>query len=460
MIDNNCVKKIFKSNPFKLSDLFLLLWGFFGILIFIEQNKFITYSSPNSIMEFTYPFYCFLIFFVLSIVSITVYLILEMPKFNGKKSFLIPLIFIMLITSQAENIFLTNDFLYLYIFNTRNDIFIVSGLFSLEIKCLHFFAFFFLITTFFIGIFVFPKRINNLKVIKYSIYVLYTALVILFIVSLIMDDYYLFFNALFGNNTTSKSLKELCPTSIFGNPNIYGMFLEVCLFLSLINYSITKKHFNLIFTCFSFINLLFTLCRAGIIASIISFILLYVIYTIHQFKNKASTRVRLVVIGLIIISVCILAALSITVFGFPFSFAQRDNLSGRKSLWYSSIQIIEQLSFVHGGGFGIYNTLMTSASNNYEIFNSSITHNWFLALMGIGGIMLVVPYIFLLIYALCLVITNYRNNKNMAPFGCAILSFFIHSFFEDNYYLVVAFIVILLTYLEASKRSGSIIYNK
>lgn len=449
----------FKS-IFRLSDIFLVCWLLFGILLFLEQYRFIYYSSAD-LLEFSKPFFIFVIYFVLMISSLILYLIFELKNQKTKTNIALLFLLFFIIISQLESILLSPNNITLYLLSTRGDDFLVSATFNTQVKLIHFFTAVFIITTIFIGVFIFSKRFNNIKVVSYAIYVLYLLALVSFIYSLIHDDYITLFKILTLIERPTLPLKWYCPESFYGNPNTYGMLLEVCFYLSFVNYMLTKKRFNIVLGFILYIHLLITICRGAIIATSIIIPVILLLTALLAFRKKEKKKAVFFMVSFtLFVSIVTGGYLLLTSSDkFSFIFSNMSPLAARKSIWYSCLQIISNGSILHGYGYGIYNSLVANACNYYGYTNCPISHNWFLALMGEGGLFYIIPYICLLGYSTFIIVKKMPNDRLMIPVSFAVYGFFIHSFFEDNYYILIGLIVMVLVINHIDKENKVVSNN-
>lgn len=443
-----------KNIRFRISDIFIASWLIFGGLICFEQNRFVSYSDAN-LLSFSQPFFLFVIYFIVMILSLSGYLYFEHRRDSFKSHIGILILFFILIIIQVENIFLSPNTINMTLLDVSGNTFDISASFNNQVKFIHFASFIFITTTLFIGVFIFPKRIKNIKAISLVVYLLYIFALVALIYSLVVDHYIYLLKVLTSQVEVPFPVKYLCPSGFFGNPNLYGMFLEVCFFVSIINYSISKRKFNLILSPIFFIHLLFTMCKAAILAIFFGLLLLFSIRIYQALKSKDKRKVILFssLIFSIILIIVIFLILAISLNKKMSLIVDLASFVGRADVWNASLQIIGNLSFIHGGGRGIYHTLVTNSNYHFEIFNCPVSHNSFIAIIGEGGIIYLVPYLVLLGIAIYLIIKNLNQEKIIAPLGCSLFAYLLHSFFEDNFYLVIGMFVVLLIVLNIRTES-------
>lgn len=429
----------------RISDLFLVGWIIFGILIFLEQYRFIYYTDANR-LGFSKPFFIFVIYFILMVTCLVFYLFFEHRYGTFKVNKLVALLLFAMIVMQIENIFLAPNHISIIILDIKGTPYNVAATFNEQVKCIHFFTVFFIIITIFIGIFIFPKRIKSIKTVSWIIYLFYLLALSFLIYSIVNDHYDLLFKLIFTNEYIPAWKPLICPSSVFSNPNAYGMFLEVGIYLSIINYVLTKRKLNIFISVLFYIHLLLTLCKAGILAIHIVLLLFILTSIILSFAHK---RFKKGIVYLLCLVVFISLLISLYLYlstndKYNFLFDGISSFSGRNYIWYSSFQIISHSSFIHGYGYGIFNSLVANSCGHYECFDCPLSHNWFLAMLGEGGVFYIVPFVVLMVYVSFIIMKNIYKEKAIATIGLSIYGFFIHTFFEDNYYILISLVVLLL----------------
>ena len=440
-IMNNVIKAI-KKIQFRLSDIFLGIWFVFGMIIFYESNS---VMGSNNVNNLYIPIWVHSIFFIVFIISFSIYFYLEKKRINDNKILLLLFITIFLIISQAEVIFLHPNIIIQWINNSRGEPFLVTTQINNEIKLIHFFAISFMLLGFFAGVFIIPKRIKSIKFLYFIFNILFLVSIGIFIYSLIFDNYILLFQKIFSINSLDVHIEACAPKGIFSNKNMYAVFIELCLFVSLINYSLTKRKYNLVLTIFYYLHLLLTLSWAGIISSTIVLFLSIIVHFILFIRNKNRK-------GIIITSSILSLALSaIIIFVLLLSFNEsfrfyitwykgERSFNERKGVWLLSIQIIKNAPFFNGSGYGIYNHILLNANiiaTDYH-YPIATSHSWFLSIMGRGGLIMLLSFISLLIVSIYDLIKIYKTNKEatIALASCQLV-FFIHSSIDDPYYLII-----------------------
>lgn len=462
-----------KSFRFKLSDLFLFIFAILGILIVLEQRRLLSIANP---LELSLPYWIFILYFVIMLASLGFYLYLERGSFTTKYKLIVILLFSFITISQIITILTTANYIEMFTCDITGNCYNSITLFNIETKSIHLFSTIFIIAVIFIGLFIFPKRVKHYEFLSLLCYLLYLAALVIFIISLVKDNYAGFFEKLIFESTLglewgipgTMSIYDLAPVGIFGNKNTYGLFLEVCVCCSLMNYHVTHKKFNIALTFIFYFHLLITLCKTGIIFTSIVIILYSMWSFIYSFKSKNKFN-KYVSLGILIFVVLLALTLLIT---FLVSESLREKFSyllgdktttHRKAIWYFIIQIINKTSIVFGAGYGTYESILINVNAPLSINDQIIatSHNWVYALLGKGGLIALLPYIYLLLFSAYIYIKLFKDYKEHRELIASILFtqmiVFLHSFLEDTINMVIGASVLLLVFkniIEVNKKSA------
>lgn len=455
MYDNRYMTLKLIKKYLKISDLFLAIWLITGFLLFLEHNRFLSYTDGTS-LSFLQPFPLCVIYFVILIIDLPLYLFFEYKReaFEIKKSII--LFFGYLLLSNLITVLLTPNNMSFSILDTTGYYFNVDILLNFQIKCLFLFNYFFLTVTVFIFVFIFKKRVSSIKVISFIIHLVYLFVFVAFAYSLFSDNYILYFQKILFESHTSINLKEYAPVSFMGNQNMYGMVIEMCLFGSLISYQINKKKYNIVVSALCYIDLLITLCKVGILLSTIV-LFLYLIILIVQSIYQKKKRLTIVLVSILFSIVIVVTALIIWALinyknGYHNVLNIETTLTGRLYIWDTSIQIITNTSLVRGAGFGVYDMVILNAVGHYG-YHGSTTHNFILSIIGKGGIIYLAMYLSLLIYSFIKLTKLYKTSKDLFIILFVTLIMFIaHSLFEDNYWIVIVFVIISIIITELNNK--------
>jgi len=230
------------------------------------------------------------------------------------------------------------------------------------------------------------------------------------------------------------------PHGFFGNKNTYAMFVEVGIFLGLLNFELTKKKYHIVISVLFYLHLVFLICKVGILFSTIT-LFAYLIYKLFYSikKGDKKTLITLIsVLGAFVIAITILI-ITTPLFKYMMSFINNDHsFDERIKIWQLSLDITKQTSLINGAGFGLFNYYLYVATEASGITPTPIAHSWFYSILGRGGIILLTAYILVLLYSIFIATKLYmKNAKITLVLLLAEITFFCHSFFEDNHYIAI-----------------------
>ena len=309
----------------------------------------------------------------------------------------------------------------------------------------------------YIGLFIFPKRFTSLAFLKYLGYALFIMLFILIIYGYIaqFDRYVAFFKHILGTDRTDPDIYHKTVYSFILHRNAYGMMMMVGIIFCCINHSIEHKWWYYLLAVFFYINMIFSLCKSGLIISAITF-LVYVIYRlIVTFKeHKKRNTIILVCGGGLALLIVGLAGLSVLTKGKVLSFVYNayeslfrggESYDFRLFIWDNTYQLLQNGWWLIGRGFGSLNLMlepMNIASHSEKVFP---THSAYLGLLAEGGIIYLIAYIVLLGYACYVAYKCFKKNPGLTLTMClGIVSFVLYSFIETIHYFVYVFLFPLM----------------
>ena len=454
-----------KTIKFRLSDLFFLLFGIMGSLLCIESNYLMTIPNP---ITTRIPFWACVCFFIVLLLAFAIYMCLETKRNGlGKKEYFCICAMVTAIVVGLIAIFSTNNNITIVIKDLNDDLYSITTSITNEVKAIHSFALLFLILCVSSLIIHFSKRIDDIRFISFSIYVFYLVSFGLFIYSLFKDDYITFFKMAFSGKPFKDRIEEIAPFGAFGNKNVYGKFLELGLFVSLINYSLTNKKHNLLFGLLFYVHLLITICKVGILcATIVLFLYILVNFALSLFdKRKGNILFFSIVLTSVIFTIGIIAILINTNSAinnlYVYFTTHLHSLVSRNDLWSYSMQINNSTSFIFGAGYGVFNSILLNACSTIMEEPLWSSHSFFFTLMGRNGVLYVSFYLILVAYSFYLAIKLLPKNKYLVISTlCLELSFFLHSCFEDYYDMVFLSIMLLMIYTNVSKTNSLYIENE
>lgn len=422
-----------RFTKFNITNIVLsILVYFFGLYLLTDEM--LLGANPTA----EQPFSFFTLFFLFCIITFFVLIALNVIKKNYKPSyaFLCGLLIIFII--GVINYFLMPQKRN-FSFNDYNGS-IVSFSYSLtDTKIFQYrLSFFILFLLFFFTIDVVPKIFKNFDILTFYALLFISSIIVLAIISYFIEgsNYLNFLKNLSSENPYVYTVK-----SLLMHRNNYGILLFGAICSTLYLHSKSKKFYWFIFDAFFLINMLFTLCKTGLILSI----LLNAIYLIMRFcLSYKDNKKRNLITLLTICSVCVVFLISVVVFlsmkgklnSFIDNFFSKNVFSTVESrfvLYKNAIDVVKSTNIVVGAGYKVFNDILFNI-NGYTTFS----HNGVLEIFGSGGIVLLSFSALFLIYFVYHSIKDFNDDKNGAMFG-----------------LILMFISLLYTMFE----SGSIIFS-
>ena len=463
------MKKIIQSLKLRWSDLALLV-GFLPYTIFLIFGQlFMQYQNP---FDVALPAWAAIVCFIIMIVGCGTYLYLEMYRSKEKFNLIIPTIIATLILMNTIAIFIQPSIVsenVIVRLNEDNPELVGTTVNVLvQISSVHKFVFVSeMIGTglfIYIGLFIFPRRLKNINFIKYLGYALYAFLFVLIVYGYITEfnQYLGFIKYLLGIDRSASSLYVYAVKSFIIHRNAYGMVMMIGIVFTFINHSMEKKWQYFLLTAFFFVNMIFSLCKTGLIISAL-IILIYVYYRlIVTYKdNVKRNKISLIILSSILGVGIILVGLSFItrgkVLGFIYGLiaggdSGASTLDTRMMIWDNSYQLLQNGWWLIGRGFGTYNLMlmpMNIASHNDPVFPG---HSAYMTLLAEGGIWLLFAYLAFLGYMSVIIFRCFKKNPALTiAISLGVLSFVLYSFIEAIHYLVYVFLFpIMVLYFSSS----------
>ncbi len=430
-----------KKIHLRLSDLFVTLSLLCGIPVVIEGNLLMATSNPK---HTNIPLWALLLSFLGFVIFFILYIHKEYKRGDFKPKNWIIVAFTLFIILQAEDIFLAPDVIAVITHShtgaLQTSVTSISG----EAKLIYFLSYVYLLTGLYTGMFILPTRVD-LRFIKLLCYLFYAVCLGLMIHSIIVDDYPTLFSKIFGTVEEFKHIQGFAPKSIFTNKNMFGMVIEFGMIAAVINYSLGKKRFHLVIGAIFYVQLLLTVCKSGIVASsaiIIIYSLTHFIIGIIE-KKKGDIITFSIILFIIIASFITIVILYNTNIDIKektdFALQGDMTFTGRTFIWKRGLEILSNFNIFRGIGYGVYNSILLNSAHTWA------SHAWFISILCRGGLVSLIAYLSLSVYAFYIFIKCFKVNKVVAismAFGIAI--YFGHSCMEDNYMVVLILLVVLL----------------
>ena len=453
------MKNFIKSLELRISDLFLLI-GFLAFIPFLIFGQlFMQYQDPN---EVALPLWAIIICFILMIGCWGYYLYLEVYKNKDKYKLYIIAVFALLAllnviaiavqpATVVENVIVRFS-------ETNPDSVGSVGQAVTNISATHKFLFISelvgVILFIYIGLFVFPKRFKSIQFIKYLGYALFVFLGVLILYGYIFEfkQYIGFIKYVLGiERIEGQSIYYFAIESFIIHRNAYGMCMMLGIVFAFINHSIEKKWYYYLIAAFFYFNMIFSLCKTGLLISALIFVI-YIVYRLIATYKEHSKRNKIILIaggsviglGVLVVGVAYLSEGKIL--GFVYNAIKSitgggQTLDTRSYIWDNSFQLLQNGWWLIGRGFGTYNEMllpMNIISHEDPVFPA---HSAYVGLLAEGGILFLLGYICLLGYTVYIIVKCFKKNPGLTiAISLGVLSFVLYSFIEAIHYLVYVFI--------------------
>ena len=453
------MKKFIKSLQPRLSDLFLLL-GFIPWAIFLIFGQlFMQFQDPADV---ALPLWAAILCFVVMIGCWSYYLYLEVYRSKDKYNLYVASVFLVLmllnvITIAVQPKLVTENVIIRYRKEEEAELIGTITPAIISISNVHKFVFIGEIVGtlafIYIGLFVFPRRFTSLMFVKYLGYALFIFLLVLIVYGYIadFDKYVAFFKHILNIDRTDPDIYHKTVVSFIIHRNAYGMCMMLGIIFAFINHSIEKKWYYYLIAAFFYINMIFSLCKTGLLISAL-LIAIYVIYRliVTLKEHKKRNIVILVCIGAVALIGGGTVGLAYLTKGKVLS-SIYDMIKGitgggqsldfRSYIWDNTFQLIRDGKWLIGRGFGIINLMlqpMNIASHSEKVFP---THSAYLGLLAEGGILFLLAYLALLGYSVYIAVKCFKKNPGLTiTMSLGVIAFVLYSFIETIHYLVYIFL--------------------
>ena len=451
------MKNFIKSLQLRLSDLFLLI-GFLPWAIFLIFGQlFMQFQDPS---EVALPIWAAIPCFVVMIACWSIYLYLEVYRSKDKYNLYIAgaflvLILLNIITIAVQPSLVSENVIIRYREENPELIGTVTQA-IINISNIHKFIFIAELTGtaifIYIGLFVFPRRFTSLSFIKYLGYALFVFLLVLIVYGYIADfDKYIAFFKHILNIDRSGYIYDKTVVSFIIHRNAYGMCMMLGIIFAFINHSIEKKWYYYLIAAFFYINMIFSLCKTGLLISAL-LIAVYVIYQLIVTFKEHKKRNLIILISLGAVALILVGTVGLSyltegkVFGSIYEAIKEitgegQSLDFRSYIWDNTFQLLRNGNWLIGRGFGLINLMlqpMNIASHHEKVFP---THSAYLNLVAEGGILFLLAYIALLGYSGYIAFKCYKKNPGLTiAMSLGAIAFILYSFIETIHYLVYVFL--------------------
>lgn len=243
--------------------------------------------------------------------------------------------------------------------------------------------------------------------------------------------------------------------------NTYGFLLTLQIFCLLYLFNRFKKWYILPIILFAYLNMIFTLCKAGLIISLVV-VLTYLVYlyVVTFNENKKRSYIVLGILGGLVLTFGVLLILS---FALPNTFLgkAKDNIflmfkmgesmntvKSRTLIWNNSFAILSSNvkyflnNYLFGCGSGTFGGLLrqyNTADPNVAWFNeSSQAHNAWIQCLGEGGVLRVICALSLLAYLIIANVKNWKINRDLSFYSFVIIIAALAYGMFENYPIIFA----------------------
>ena len=467
------MKKFIDSLHLRLSDLLLLI-GLVSFAIFlIFGQEFMQHPNPNDV---PLPLWLAIVSFIIMIASLGSYLYIELYVRKEKFNYYIAIAFAALAILNVVAIFVqpasSSEIVTIRYNPDLPELVGTQETVLLSVSPMHKFVFICELigtaTFIYSTLFVFSKRITDIKFIEYLGYALFIFIGVMFVYSYITEYncYAMTFKWLIRIDkeiTMSDLSGQYAVKSFIIHKNAFGMVCMLGVVFTFINQSIKPKKWLYPLAAFFFINMIFSYCKTGILITIIiAFIYfvyrLIVTYKEHQKKNKIALIVTGVILGLAVIFVGVPYITKGKILGRVYELVKSITGEGmtmttRTYIWDNCWQLLRNGWWLIGRGFGsICLQLMplNIVTHDDHVFP---THSSLLNMIGEGGILLLLGYIAFLIYSGYVIIKSYKKSPEfVVAVSLGVLCFLLYSIIETIHYLMLVFLFpIFVIYFQKDK---------
>ena len=318
----------------------------------------------------------------------------------------------------------------------------------------------------YIGLFVLPKRFTSINFLKYLGYAMFIFLGILIIYGYIAEfsNYIGFIKYVLGiDRPEGASIYTFAIQSFILHRNAYGMMMMVGIIFAFICHELHKKWYYYLLAGFFYLNMIFSLCKTGLLISAV-IILIYVFYRLIVTYKDNKIRNKTAIISIVSVLVVALGIFAISYFSKGKILGSLYNLiksitgggqtiNTRSYIWDNSYQLIQSGWWLIGRGFGTFNTMlmpMNIATHEDPVFPS---HSSYIGLLAEGGILFLIAYLALLIYAGYVIYKSFKKEPGTTlAVSLGVFSFVMYSFIETIHYFVYIFLFpIMVIYYSSGK---------
>ena len=457
-IINSCMKNFLKRIEFRYTDIILLVVLALSVFILIINS--ILMLSPVDPGNTVIPLWITSVAFALLFGGFIAYIFLEInikPIKIDKILFIIICVlaflgtFAIFVQPRYASVDITVQIDTLL--HNKGDIVTVETYIGQQTKFVFFYGWITCFVLLFIGAFILPHRIKSLKILEVLTYLLLGAITISFIYSLYaeMNSYGELFKRLFLIEKDFSHIEQYGIKGFFPHRNTFGIFIEMTIFTSIVCYTFTHKRRYLIYSLICFLLFFFTICKTGLITTIIGLLLFFIWFSILKIKegNKKGKVLLIVILSFIAVVGAALGVVSIVSEDFRTMlsnvFVNGYTITSRTFIWQNTITILSPAWWLLGRGYGSFNLMLHNANIVSSIDDTASTHSWIFSSLGRGGVLALLFMVIAIFFIFYFIKKQYKEHKYMSiALLAATTAVLLHSFMEDNHYLLFAILTILL----------------
>lgn len=424
----------------------LLLFAL-GSLLFIPVLFAMLPLMANSALQI--PLWVCIICFTLSIIFYMLFIFIELKKDGNKKLYSIGILLIaiivysiIIILLQSDEVIITATAYYSADDKVGHLVDIITTISATD-KTLFIMYSINIFIVIYSLLFLVPNIIKNKQFVKWFciLSILFTVLSIILSIALEWGRYIEVFKYLFAKQGTNE---VHYPESFFGHKNMFGFVLMFGASQCLILYTLSKNKLIIIpYLLFGF-EIFVCGCRTGLLIYIImSVVTLYRYLIIGTINKKKKSIITLIILSVLLCSLIIVFIA--LYFSLPYFKAKVDSMLdygttfiARINIWKNAIYSLQPSWYLTGRGNGTFNKILINV--NYELRRDMTysTHGWIMAMLGRGGIPYLLSFIAFITYIANTIKNYFKKSSNInLTFIIVLFAFFIFSFFEDFYYILV-----------------------
>ncbi len=420
-----------------------LIYIFLALIMYFWENV--------AILDFSNPFRPFtlseiILFFLGLVLVTTIYLFIEKKRNHFKPNYVILFLCVGIFIYSLIVILVTPSVKTFDFADRFNPEIIYHGVFlvTAEKKTYYIFFAFLSLLVCYLTLDLFPKKIAFLKVFDIGFYLAATVTLVCMIFSYIVEwDQYVTIITNFNQGIIKEYIYSV--KSFFNNRSNYSMLLLFMIFYCLlVHYSHQKWWWLYVIAAFIFVNLCFTTSKTNIPLGfflIIGYLLARFIITFKGHKKRniiAASSITLFLIACVVTFVILYNCSPISE-NLHKSMEElfkvsKGTVESRQFIWKACVDILNNSNWLLGAGFGLFNDLLREymAFNNYDS-PTNMPHNYFLQVLGEGGVIYLAFIIFTLVLLIIFMVKIAKKHTSLVVLESLFLvTFIVHGLLEAN----------------------------